>query len=196
MLELLVRNWWALGGRGLAALVFGLAALLLPGLTLDALVALFAAYAFTDGILAVIAALRPPGVERRATPRREALLLDGIAGLALGLAVALWPETTVLSFVVLAAGRALATGAFELVAAARLRRLGPAAGLLGAAGLASVALGGFLLLATAVGIATIVWAIGAHALAFGGLLATLALQLRARAGSRVVDRSGDVARAA
>ncbi len=180
MAELLVRNWWALALRGGAAILFGLLALVLPGLTLDALVATFAAYAFVDGVLAIIAALRPPGSDRRAVPRREAPLLEGIASLALGLLVALWPAPTVFVFVELVACWALATGACQLLAAYRLRGGLPDAWMLMLAGALSVVLGSMLALAPAVGAVSIVSWIGLYAVAFGAVLLTLALRLRGR----------------
>lgn len=190
MAELLVRNWWALALRGGAAILFGLLALALPGLTLDTLIALFSAYAFADGVLAIIAALRPPGGDRRSVPRREALLLEGMAGLAFGLFVALWPEPTVLAAVVLIALWALATGGCQLLAAIRLRHRVPGAWLLAIAGVASVALGLLLALSPALGVIAIVGWIGWYALASGALLLTLALRLRARQASGAVVTPG------
>ena len=180
MAELLVRNWWALALRGGAAILFGLAALSLPGLTLDALVATFAAYAFADGVLAIIAALRPPGSDRRQVPRREAPLLEGISSLALGLLVALWPQPTVFVVVELVAAWALATGACQLLAAFRLRGGLPGAWMLTLAGAVSIAFGLALALAPATGAVSIVWGIGLYAVAFGAILLTLALRLRGR----------------
>jgi uncharacterized membrane protein HdeD (DUF308 family) len=187
MAELLVRNWWALALRGGAAILFGLLALVLPGLTLDALVATFVAYAFVDGLLAIIAALRPPGSDRRAVPRREAPLLEGIAGLALGLLVALWPEPTVFVVVALVACWALATGACRLLAAHRLHGRLPGAWMLTLAGVGSVALGLLLALAPALGAVSIVGWIGLYAVASGAILLTLALRLRARARPGTVE---------
>ncbi len=193
MRELLVRNWWALAARAAVAFLFGTLVLLLPGLTLDALVALVAAYAFADGVLTIIAALRAPGRDRRAAPRREALLLEGITGTALGLGVALWPGETVLVVLLLVAARALATGAFELLAAWRLRGRVPGVVLLGLAGALSVALGVFLLVATAAGTLRVVSWIGVHALAFGTLLLVLALRLRAHRAPAQRRRASDAA---
>ena len=187
MAELLVRNWWALALRGGAAILFGLLALVLPGLTLDALVATFVAYAFVDGLLAIIAALRPPGSDRRAVPRREAPLLEGIAGLALGLLVALWPEPTVFVVVVLVACWALATGACRLLAGYRLHGRLPGAWMLMLAGAASMALGLLLALAPALGALSIVGWIGLSAVVSGAILLSLALRLRGRGRSEAAE---------
>jgi uncharacterized membrane protein HdeD (DUF308 family) len=147
MTDPLVRNWWALALRGAAALGFGLVALLHPALTVSALVAAFAAFAFADGVLAIIAALRPPGDERRAVPRRDALLLEGTLGVAIGLAAALWPDITAFALLAFVAAWAIATGACALVAAWRLRARVPGARLLGAVGAATIAFGAFLAIA-------------------------------------------------
>jgi hypothetical protein len=56
MLHFIARNWWLLVLRGICAILFGVLALTSPGITLGALVLLFGAYAFADGILAFVAA--------------------------------------------------------------------------------------------------------------------------------------------
>jgi uncharacterized membrane protein HdeD (DUF308 family) len=49
--------WWLMAIRGLLAVLFGLAALVWPRLTLFVLVILFGAYALVDGVMAVIVSL-------------------------------------------------------------------------------------------------------------------------------------------
>jgi uncharacterized membrane protein HdeD (DUF308 family) len=56
-LPMLAGNWWALLLRGIAAVLFGVAAFFWPGLTLFVLV-FFGAYALIDGILAIVAGIR------------------------------------------------------------------------------------------------------------------------------------------
>lgn len=55
VLPVLSRNWWVLALRGLAAIVFGVLAFALPGITLTALVLLFGAYMLVDGVFAIVA---------------------------------------------------------------------------------------------------------------------------------------------
>ncbi len=57
MAQVLIRNWWALALRGVFGILFGLAAFLFPGITLGALILLFAIYAVLDG---VFGPLSPP----------------------------------------------------------------------------------------------------------------------------------------
>src|SRR6266581_164653 len=74
--------WWILAIRGLLAVLFGLAAFVWPGLTLLVLVLLFGAYALVDGVIAVVVSLQ----ERRVFARWWVLLLEGLVGIAAGVA--------------------------------------------------------------------------------------------------------------
>ena len=56
MLETLSRNWWAVALRGVAAILFGVLALVWPGITVFALVIVFGAYALVDGAFTLVAA--------------------------------------------------------------------------------------------------------------------------------------------
>ena len=57
-IDTLARNWWVVLIRGILGIAFGLITFFAPGISLAALVLLFAAYAFTDGVFAIISALR------------------------------------------------------------------------------------------------------------------------------------------
>ena len=51
MLSEISRNWWIAALRGALAVLFGVVAFVLPGMTFEVLVLLFGAYAFIDGLL-------------------------------------------------------------------------------------------------------------------------------------------------
>lgn len=54
MLDTVARNWWAFILRGVFAILFGILAFVVPGITLQALVFVFGFYALLDGIFAVV----------------------------------------------------------------------------------------------------------------------------------------------
>ncbi len=62
MLSTLSENWWAVTLRGVAAVHFGILAVLLPSIALTALIYVFGAYALVDGVFAFIAGLRGSGL--------------------------------------------------------------------------------------------------------------------------------------
>src|SRR4029434_4395203 len=106
MLELLRRNWGWVMLRGVAAVLFGLLAFALPGLTLAVLVLIWGAYAIVDGVLALIAAYR---VRDRGRPF-WALLIVGLLGLAARGIICLWPVMTALLLLLFIAAWAVVMG--------------------------------------------------------------------------------------
>jgi uncharacterized membrane protein HdeD (DUF308 family) len=170
----LARNWWTLALRGLAAVLFGIVAWIWPDLTVTALVLLFGAFALVDGVFTVVAALRGRGRD----PNWGALLLGGISGIALGLMTLAWPGITALVLMYLVAAWAIVTGAFELIAAIRLRREIEGEWLFGLSGVLSILFGVLVAIFPGEGAVALVWLIGAYAVVFGMLLIALALRLR------------------
>src|SRR5437867_3804088 len=112
MAQVLIRNWWALALRGVFGILFGLAAFLFPGITLGALILLFAIYAVLDGMFAIVAAIRAAEHHER----WRALLLDCIAGIAAGVLAFVWPALTAVVLLYLIAGWSIITGALEIAA--------------------------------------------------------------------------------
>jgi uncharacterized membrane protein HdeD (DUF308 family) len=174
MLLVFARNWWALAVRGALAILFGIITWIWPGLSLTALVLLFAAFAFADGVLAILAGVRG----FRHDERWWAFLLEGVLGVAFAVATAFWPVITALALLMLIAAWALVTGVLEIVAAVRLRREIRGEWLLGLAGAASIAFGVLLVLRPGAGALALLWLIGAYAIVFGLLLVALGFRLR------------------
>ena len=171
MLHTLVRNWWALALRGLAAVLFGLLTFLLPGITLITLVLLFGAYALVDGIFNVIAFFR-------VASHHWALLIEGLIGIIAGIVTFALPAMTAIVLLYVIAFWAIFTGVFEIVAGILLRKAITNEWLLLAIGALSLLFGVLILFAPGAGALAIVLWIGAYALVFGIFLLALAFRLR------------------
>lgn len=174
MLDHLARHWWVLALRGALAILFGILAFVLPGITLYVLVLFFGAYALLDGIFALAMAFRFGSRDERWWP----LVIEGVCGIAAGVLTFLWPGITAVALIYLIAAWAILTGILEIAAAIRLRKEIDGEWLLGLTGVLSVLLGIFLMLMPGAGLLAWVWMIGAYALLFGILLLILAFRLR------------------
>jgi uncharacterized membrane protein HdeD (DUF308 family) len=173
-------NWWVLVLRGVAAVLFGLAALFWPGLTLWVLIVFFGAYALVDGVFAIAAGIAG------SSGRRWLLLAEGALGVVAGLVTFFWPGMTALVLLYVIAAWAIFTGVLELVMAVALRREIENEWLLGLGGLVSVLIGVLLVVLPAAGLLSLVSLIGLYALVFGVALIFLGLRVRGhRTSSRV-----------
>jgi uncharacterized membrane protein HdeD (DUF308 family) len=177
--QVLARNWWALALRGLFAIVFGLIALAMPGLTLYALVIVFGAYSFVDGIFGVAAAVRAA----EAHTRWGWLLVEGIAGILTGIIAFVVPGITALVLLYLIAAWALVTGVLELFAGFKLHGHLANEWLLLLGGAASIIFGVLLIVHPLAGALAVLWLIGIYALVFGILMLWLAFRMRGRAAA-------------
>ena len=177
MLETLSRHWWAVALRGVAAIVFGVLALVWPGITVFALVIVFGAYALVDGAFTLAAAFgnRDGG---RTRGSRAWLLARGIAGILTGIIAAVWPGITALALLWVIALWAMVTGVLDIVAAFQLRKEMRREWLLALSGALSVLFGVLLVVWPAAGVLTLIVLIGIAAIAFGITLLMLGLRLR------------------
>jgi len=177
MLGVLARNWWALLIRGIAAVIFGLLAFFWPGATGFALVILFGAYAFVDGIFALISAVRAAESHQRWI----AFALEGIIGLIIAAITLFHPLITAIALYYTIAIWAILTGILELVGAFQLRSLIPNEWMLIIGGILSIVFGVLLAVYPLPGILTVIYLIGFYALLFGIVLIVFAFRLKAHA---------------
>jgi uncharacterized membrane protein HdeD (DUF308 family) len=177
ILPTLATNWWALLLRGIAAVLFGLAALFWPGLTLFVLIVFFGAYTLVDGIFAIVAALRGSG------SRRWLLLAEGVLGVLAGLIAFFWPGITALVLLYVIAAWAIFTGILKVVMAIWLRREIENEWLMVLSGVLSVLFGVILAVLPGVGLLSLVWLIGIYALIFGVALIVLGFRVRGQPAS-------------
>ncbi len=171
----LAQNWWAIALRGVCAILFGLIALFMPGVTILALVLLFAAYMLLDGILAIVAAIRAA----RRHDRWGWLILEGVVDLIAGGIAVVWPLITVIAFVYLLGVWAIISGALLFIAGFRLN-LEHGRWLMKLGGIISVIWGILLMLWPLVGALVVTWWMAGYALFFGVALLVLAFRLRGR----------------
>ncbi|MEL6062640.1 MULTISPECIES: HdeD family acid-resistance protein [unclassified Methylobacterium] len=174
----LARNWWLVALRGVVAILFGALAFIAPGAFVLSLVLFFAAYTLTDGVFAILGAIR-------AAQRHERwgfLLLEGIVDIVVAVAAALVPAAAVWAFVLLLAAWALVTGGLMIAAAFRLHlHYGRWWLILG--GAVSILFGIALIINPGISALVLTWWIGGYSFAFGVLLLILAFQLRNRHGA-------------
>ena len=173
MLELLSRVWWGFLVRGLAAIIFGVLALIWPSATLAVLIILFGAYVLVDGVLLVIKAVSTWKVR----DDRWLLLIEGLLGIGIGVMTFFAPAITTIVLVFYIAAWSLATGIIEIVSGIRLRKelSGEIFWIL--TGIVSIIFAVLLMLFPGAGAVGVIWLIAIYAIVFGLLLVVLSFRL-------------------
>ena len=174
MKHVLVNNWDMVLFRGILAILFGIATLVMPGITLVVLVVLFGGYALVDGIIISIVSIK----ERKADPDWWLMLLTGLISIAAGVVTFTSPAITAASLFYVIVAWAIVTGVFDVIYAIRFRKEIEGEWLLVLSGILSVAFGVLLIAQPVAGALTVLWMIGGYAIAYGVLLAVLAFRLR------------------
>ncbi|HYM50875.1 MAG TPA: DUF308 domain-containing protein [Candidatus Limnocylindrales bacterium] len=170
MLEAMARSWVALALRGTVAILFGIVAFLRPGLTLQALMILLAAFALVEGAINLIAGIRQR--EGWALAEGALSILAGIVMLIVG------PIWTAVALLYVVAAWAIITGIFRIVAAIQLRRVLRHEWLLIASGVASLIFGVIAAAFPGAGILALLWWVAAWSIVLGILLIALAFSMR------------------
>jgi len=163
MFEKITHNWWMYAVRGLVAILFGILAITRPEQALQALVLVFGSFALVDGIFAIVAGI----ATHRYFDRWWAVLLEGIAGVVIGMLTFFWPNITALALLYCIAAWALITGIFEIVAAIQFRREITGEWMLILGGLLSIFFGALLVVYPVAGAASVIWVIAIYAVVFG-----------------------------
>lgn len=169
-------NWWALALRGVLAILFGLIALLMPGVTLATLMLFFAAYMLLGGILAIVAGVRAAERHGRSMP----LFFEGALNIVVAILAALWPDQTIVAIVYIVGAWALLSGGFLLFAALRMRGNAQGEFLLGIVGVLAIVFGIALFAWPAAAAVAFSWWIGIFALLFGAAMLSFAFRLKKR----------------
>lgn len=168
-------HWWALTLRGIAAILFGIAAVFWPGLTLVTLVYLLSAFVLVIGVINVV-----QGAVSIGKHRSWALtLVLGLAEVAVGLYLVRHPNVTFDVFILVAGLLFVASGVIEVVAALA-QDVGTATSrtLTLLAGVAAFLIGIILLFQPAAGGVAFVWILGLYALVTGPILIALSIDVK------------------
>jgi len=189
MLEILSKNWWTFLVRGIIAVLFGLAALIWPSLTIGTLVIVFGAYVVVDGIFAIVDGF----TSRDSNDRWWVEILIGIAGIVAGGWAMAYPGLTAIGMMYFIAAWWLVTGVLQIILAIRVRKEISNEWMLILSGALSAILGVVFLMFPGSGALSLIWVVGIYAIFFGILLIVLAFKLRGM-GDAFRDRFGNPSR--
>jgi uncharacterized membrane protein HdeD (DUF308 family) len=167
----LVRNWWTFVLQGVLAIGVGVAAFVVPGPTLAAFIAVFAAYAIVSGVFETAAGFSMAGGPK------WSLVAGGLLGIAVGAIAIASPGSTALAVTLLVGIYAIATGVARTSAAYMLRNSSER-WLLALSGIVSIAFGVLLVAAPGAGVLAVLWLIGYYAIFAGILQIAVGLRLR------------------
>jgi uncharacterized membrane protein HdeD (DUF308 family) len=170
----LARWWWTFILRGVLAIAFGVVAFVSPPATIAALVLLFGAWALVDGVFHIAGAIQ----DRSRNRSFWLAVLEGVVSIIAGVLALAFPAFAALSLLLIISAWSIITGIFEVVMAIRLREQITGELWLAIAGILSIMFGVLLFLFPTSGAITIVWIIGAFAIAFGISMIILGWRLR------------------
>jgi uncharacterized membrane protein HdeD (DUF308 family) len=165
----LSQHWWIIALRALFAILFGVLAFMLPGVTLRVLILFFGAFALVDGIWAVVHGI---------SQKWLSLFLEGLIGIAAGVFAFLWPGITAFVLIYIIAAWAVITGVLEIGAAIRLRKAIKGEWFMALGGIISIIFGVLVATHPRLGALAIIWIVGTYAIVFGVLFMILAFRFR------------------
>ena len=167
-------SWWVLLLRGAAAIIFGVLTWMQPAASAAALVLVFGAYVFVDGLLGIYTAIK----SRQQSRHWWVVLLWGLTGVVVGVLTVINPAITALVLTIYIGVWALMTGVLQIVAALRLRKEIQGEWVLVLGGLLSVLFGIFVLMQPGAGMMAMLWVLATYAVIFGVLMVILAFKIK------------------
>ena len=171
--ELCKRTWWVFLLGGIASVVFGVLALVNPGVALFVLATFFAASVLVDGAANAIGAIR-----HREKDGWWVMLLLGALGLAVGAFALMNPPVSILAFIYLVAFEAIALGVFTAMLGYKVRKATNREWILYLAGGLSIVFGALVLANPVVGSVKVVYLIAAWAIVVGAFKIAFALRVK------------------
>lgn len=159
------KYWMSIMIRGVLAVVFGVIAFMAPNFGLELLVLIFGAFAFVDGLVALIVGL---------STKEGPFVLEGLVGILVGLFVFFFTAPAVGLFLFVIALWAFVTGVFEIIASIELRKYMDNEIWMLLAGIISVVFGALLFINQEAFATIFMFVVGIYAFIFGIFLMALA----------------------
>ena len=179
------RNWWILAARGVLAILFGLYALLRPGMALATIIMAFGVVVLVAGILSIVAGVRAHDRHLPSWP----IVIEGIVCVAFGLLALIKPGAAAMAWLFIVSAFAVVSGALHVAAAVELRKHLEGERVLLLNGVLTMIFGVLMVLLPWAGLLSLVLLIGAYSLFFGVLLLMLAFRLRSHWHARLAART-------
>jgi len=164
--------WWLGVVQGIVTILFGIAAIFWPGLTLVTLVYIFSAYILVWGLVEVIKTL--VGV-KTASGHWWLTLIFGIIALGVGVYLVRNPNVTFATLILLMGLVLIVRGIFDIVAAFVVSMSATARVFFGLAGVIALIVGIFVLKQPVTGGVAFVWVLGLYSLILGPITIALAV---------------------
>ena len=162
--------------RGILAILFGLFALFMPGVTLHLFIMVFGIFAVLDGLFSVIISFTKIKEEHN----WWYLLLQGILSLLIGFLVLRSPFLTEVLIVIYIAIWMIAVGVLEITTAVRIHKFIKGERWYIISGIISILAGTIILYNPMGGVWTLTWLIGINALLFGSIFLVMGMRLTSR----------------
>jgi uncharacterized membrane protein HdeD (DUF308 family) len=173
-LQTLQTHWWALTLRGVAAIIFGIAAVFWPGITLVTLLYLFGAWILIDGVIRIVT-----GISRIGGHQLGFLtMLVGLLELGAGVYLLRHPGVSFATLILIIGFTLIVSGVVEVIASLASDEGATTKTLEIIVGLAAALAGIVMLFQPAASGVAFVWIIGLYALITGPLLIAMSLELR------------------
>jgi len=183
--QFMASYWWVLTLRGVAALLFGIAAVFWPGITLVTLVYLFSAFILVSGIMEVVHGIG--AVKHRGTWFLTLLL--GVLQIGVGVYLLRHPLVSFATLILLIGFTLIVRGVIEGVSAFTDDSSASMKTLMVIGAIFSVLAGIVVLFQPAAGGVAFVWILGLYALISGPLLIAMSLDVKHLAEEGASTRS-------
>jgi uncharacterized membrane protein HdeD (DUF308 family) len=166
-------HWWALTLRGIVAILFGIAAVFWPGLTLVTLLYIFAAWILVDGIVQIVS-----GIGRLGSNQLGFLsIVIGLIELGVGIYLLRHPGVSFATLILLIGFMLIVDGVIEAVASLTSRDSGNHKTIAVIVSVAAVLAGILILFQPARSGVAFVWILGLYALISGSMMIAMSLEL-------------------